>query len=183
MYLVDLHNYLDGITEGKGRLQGQEVRCRLEELVASLPEQRIFALWLRGITHIDSVFARVAVVELATSLRRQKAFYLVDVSSADLLENFDNAAWRCKQPLYVWQPQKDSNPLLLGPDAPMGTEAMLRYVQTHPCVRAHETVEVLHLSIQNASNKLKTLWESGYCLRDAHCVSSGGREYIYTKII
>jgi hypothetical protein len=182
MYLVDLYYYL-GTTEGKGQMQGQEVRCRLEDLVASLPEQRIFALWLRGITHIDSVFARVAVVELATSLRRQKAFYLVDVSSADLLENFDNAARRCKQPLYVWQPWKVPNPLLLGPDAPVGTEAMLRYIQTHHCVRANETVEVLHLSIQNASNKLKTLWEAGYCLREAHSASSGGREYIYTKII
>jgi hypothetical protein len=185
MYLLELRTCMDDPYEGKGSLQGQTVRVRLESLVSRLPTYTTFGLSLEGIGYTDSVFARVAVLELAVLLRRQKAFYLLGVEAPDLLENWDNAARRCSQPLYVWERGIVAAPLpvLLGPPTRTGETAMLAHVLRQSSVSASDAARNLHLHIQNASNKLRSLWEQGYILREERCASSGGREYTYAKIV
>lgn len=185
MYLIELHTCMDDACEGRGSQQGQQVRRHLEALVSRLPSYTTFGLSLEEIAYIDSVFARVAVLDLAVLLRQQKAFYLLGAEDPDLLESWDNAAHRCQQPLYVWGRGQASvaQPFLLGPAVRAGEAAMLSYVLTHPSVYASDAARTLHLAIQNASNKLRSLWEHGYILREEQCASSGGREYLYTKIV
>jgi hypothetical protein len=185
MYLLELQTCMDGAYEGRGSQQGHYVRTRLESLVSRLPSYTTFGLSLEGIAYTDSVFARVAVMDLAVLLRRQKAFYLLGVEASDLLENWDNAARRCNQPLYIWQRGITAAPLpvLLGPTVRAGEAAMLSLVLARSSVCASDAARDLHLNIQNASNKLRSLWEQGYVLREEQCANSGGREYAYAKIV
>ncbi len=177
---IRLQSFLEG-QEGWGKLQGCQVRARLEALIASSPMAHVIRVSLAGITRTDVPFARSAIAELAAHERTRRGFCLVEVSDRDILDNWDAAALRSQQPLLVWYP--DGSSRLLGPQAPIGTQATFEYVLARSrSVSAREVATALHLQLSNTSNKLKYLWEAGYVLRK-EAVSPGGRqEYAYFRI-
>jgi hypothetical protein len=118
-------------------------------------------------------------VELAVQFRMQRGFYLMDVEDEDLLENWDAAALRCQQPLFVWA---HGIPRLLGPAIGEGTRTTLSHVLSTGTVTAGEVARSLDIKVQNASNKLKQLWEEGYILRREQMAPTGGVEFAYVRI-
>jgi len=135
---------------------------------------------LDGVERTDISFPREAVIELARSYRGQRGFCLTDVSDQDLLDNWDAAADKLKQPLFVY-----NNGALfrsLGPEPSIGLREMLEYVQSVPVARTSEAAAALHLKVPNASNKLKQLWQEGYILRREQSATSGGVEYEYLRL-
>jgi hypothetical protein len=104
---------------------------------------------------------------------------LLDVTDADLLDNWDAAAIKREQPLIVWLADGYR---VLGPLPSEGLREMFQYVLSVPVATTSAAAKALNLKTANASNKLKQLWEAGYILRRERAASSGGVEYEYLPI-
>jgi len=175
---INLRRYLPG-PDAWGHHLGATVHEQLRAYVEMQPHRPIFAISLRDVAHTDVSFPRRAVVELAVQFRMQRGFYLMDVEDEDLLENWDAAALRCQQPLFVWA---HGIPRLLGPATGEGTRTTLSHVLSTGTVTAGEVARSLDIKVQNASNKLKQLWEEGYILRREQMAPTGGVEFAYVRI-
>ena len=177
---IRLKTYMEG-PDGWGHVQGRRVQERLRSLIESHPEESIIRISLDGIKRTDISFPREAVIELARSYRGKRGFCLTDVIDQDLLENWDAAATKLKQPLFVWN---DGVCLrCLGPEPSIGLREMLEYVLNVPIARTSEAAIALGLKVPNASNKLKQLWLEGYILRREQSANSGGVEYEYLRLV
>jgi hypothetical protein len=167
--------------EGWGQQRGRQVRARLEALIALSPTEPIIRISLAGIMRTDVPFARSAVVELAAHARPRRGFCLVEVHDVDILDNWDAAALHSQQPLMVWYPNGSYR--LLGPQPSIGMQASFEYVLARPDgASTHEVAKALHLQLPNTGNKLKSLWEAGYVLRQEATAPHGKREYDYFRI-
>ena len=175
-----LRSVMQGQQEGWGQMQGQQVRARLETLLASSPQLQVVQLSLAGLTRTDVPFARASVIELARSQRTRYGFCLVEVTDVDLLDNWDAAASRCDQPLTAWLP--DGSCRMLGPQPCVGLRTTLDYVLSVPVARSSEGAARLHTSIANTSNKLRQLWQAGYILRHERSDGHRGVAYDYIRI-
>jgi hypothetical protein len=169
-----------GDSDGWGHVLGRRVYEQLRSLVETHPEELIIRISLEGVERTDISFPRESVVELARSYRGQRGFCLTDVHDQDLLDNWDAAAFRREQPLFVWNNGEFFR--LLGPQPSAGLQDMLEYVRSVPVARTSEAAAVLNLKVPNASNKLKQLWQEGYILRREQSATSGGVEYEYLRI-
>lgn len=165
--------------DGWGHEEGHRLYKKLLDIVERNPDEVIFRLSLKGVSRTDTSFPRESVVELARRFRGQKGFCLTDVSNEDLIDNWDAAALKREQPLFVWTA---TGYRLLGPAPSHGTREVLDYVLQMGTVTSAQVAEALGLKVPNASNKLKELWTSGYILRREDVSPSGGIEYRYFRI-
>jgi len=166
--------------DGWGQAQGLRVREKLRADIEAHPQEVIIRISLADVRYTDITFPRTAVIELAKSYRGKRGFCLVDVRDPDVLDNWDAAARWLEQPVIVWENDEDYR--ILGPQPSIGLQPMLQYVLSISVARTSEAAEALHLKVQNASNKLKQLWQEGYILRREQSASSGGVEYEYIRI-
>ena len=128
---------------------------------------------------IDISFAAETVVELARRYRKEKGFCLIDVSDEDLLGNWEAAAMKQNQPLFVWM---DGKSQIIGLQPSRGNARALEFALKREEVTAAELASALKLQITNASMKLKQLWEKGFLLRRQTAAASGGVEFVYFRI-
>lgn len=177
--LIRLREFMSR-SDGWGHIQGHRVREQLQAFIESRPTEDILVISLEDIEHTDVSFPRESVVELAKLYRGQRGLCLTHLTDPDLLENWDAAALKREQPLFVWGDQQSYR--ILGPQPSVGLQDMLRYVLSVPVAFTSEAASALNLKIPNASNKLKQLWLEGYILRREHVASSGGVEFAHIKI-
>ncbi len=173
-----LSEYMGG-SEGWGRPFGREVFPKLLRAVEEHAGTTIFRVSLEGVKRIDISFADETVIGLAKRFRGDKGFCFVDVSGDDVLENWEAAAIRREQPLMVWRGMRGQ---VIGPQPSQGNVATLEFALKHEEVTAAELALRLKLQINNASTKLKQLYEQGYLLRRQTVAVSGGIEFIYYRI-
>jgi hypothetical protein len=128
---------------------------------------------------VDISFAAETVVELAKRFRKEKGFCLVDVSDEDMLDNWEAAATKQNQPLFVWM---DGKSRLIGLQPSEGNARPLEFALRREEVTAADLVSAQKLTITNASMKLKQLWEKGFLLRRQTVAPSGGIEFVYFRI-
>ena len=75
------------------------------------------------------------------------------------------------------------HPVTIGPEPSQGNTDAFRFAVGRATTRAAEyAAHAKDVSITNASNKFKQLWEQGYLLRLEAAAESGGVEYIYVPI-
>jgi hypothetical protein len=158
---------------------GREVFPKLLEHVERNPDQTVFAVSLKGVKRVDFSFSSETIVELARRFRGVKGFYLVDIGVPEIEENIDAAAQRVEQPLLVINGGKH---YFIGGMPSAGNKAALDFVVTRTQARAVETAQAIHVSVANASMKLKQLWTSGFLLRHESVADTGGVEYVYHRI-
>lgn len=174
-----LSHFMDG-NEGWGRASGRVVYGRLVQYVESKPGVLIFEVSLAGVKRVDISFASETVVELARRYRAGKGFCFVDLTDADMEENFAAAAERSKQPLMAWTGSKGR---VVGPQPSQGLADAFAYAMSKSEVRASDyAASASNVSITNASTKFKQLWEAGYLLRQEGTAASGGVEFVYCRI-
>lgn len=174
-----LSHFMDG-DEGWGRAAGRVVYPRLVQYVESKPGVLVFAVSVAGVKRVDISFASETVVELARRHRTGKGFCFVDLTDADMEENFAAAAERSKQPLMAWAGSKGR---VMGPQPSQGLADAFSYALTKSEVRASDfATSASNVSITNASTKFKQLWEAGYLLRQEATAASGGVEFVYCRI-
>lgn len=170
---------LMGRPDGWGRTFGREVFGKLLEHVERNPDQVTFTISLKGVTRLDVSFSSECLVELARRFRGQKGFCLVDVNVPEIVENIEAAASRVEQPLVVADGGRQR---YIGPMPSAGNKAALEFVVSRPQARAVEIAEAIHISVANASMKLKSLWQGGFLLRRESAADTGGVEYVYQRI-
>jgi len=159
-----------------GHDEGREVFSKLLKCVEEKAGIKIFRISLKGVERTDTTFPRESLMELAKRFRGDKGFCLYDAYDEDLLENWDAAAVKKNQPIFVW----DSNGYkLIGPSLNKGFSAIFDLAMSQDCVRAIDAVKELGLRLSNASSKLKQLWEKGFLLRSEEVAESGGIEFVY----
>jgi len=174
-----LRDYMQS-PDGWGHRQGRLVREQLQARIEVHPMEEIVVISLQGVEHTDVSFPRESVIELAKQYRGQRGICLTHLSDPDALENWDAAAMKREQPLFVWG--EHATYRIVGPQPSIGLRDMLQYVLSVPAAFTSEAASALHLKIPNASNKLKQLWLEGYILRREHVAPSGGIEYAYVRI-
>lgn len=173
--LITLRDFTDD-DHPYGNEQGKETFRKLQAFVESRPKQVIFGVSLKGIKHTDASFPRESVVSLAKHFRGERWFYLCDVLSRDLLDNWAYAAQAKDQPLVVWM---EEGPEMIGVELPKAADNLTRYILKQGQVTAARAAEDLEISVQNASTQLKKLANQGVVMRSEATAETGGIEYIY----
>jgi len=170
---------LMALEDAWGVEEGREVYRKLLERVEAHPSALIFRLSLAGVRRTDVSFPRESVVEIARRFRGQKGFCLWDVADENLLENWDAAAAKREQPLFVWN-RKGYR--LLGPTPSPGLSKVLNFAIEYESVTTAQIVNHFRWSPSNASNKLRSLTQSGYLLRREEAATSGGIEFLHYRV-
>jgi hypothetical protein len=176
-----LTDFLGGESEAWGNDLGREVFAQLLAEVERHPGALVFEVSLAGIRRTDASFPRESVVELARRFRKQFAFVVTDPIDEDLLFNWDSAAGKKEQPLFV--KGNDGSWKVLGPQLSSAKERLLEYVMKNKKVRTAQVAADLYLKISNASTQLRDLWEMGYVLRREEVADSGGVEFVYLSAV
>lgn len=176
--VITLRNFMDA-NEGWGRAQGREVHQRLLGFVEANPGVTVFKVSMKGVKRIDISFASETVVELARRFRGSKGFCFTDLSDPDLVENWDAAASKKAQPLFVWDEDKVR---MIGTEPSQGNREALAFALANPKARATEFATKQGMPIANASMKFKQLWEQGFLLRRESTADTGGVEFVYQRI-
>ncbi|AYQ84017.1 winged helix-turn-helix domain-containing protein [Pseudomonas aeruginosa] len=162
-----------------GNVQGKATFGRLTEFVDAHPQYSIFGVSLAGIEATDASFPRESVVAVAKLFKGERGFFLKDLKSRDLLDNWSYAAQAKDIPLTVWT---NDGYDIIGPEISSSTRELLDCVLSQRSVTAAKVAETLQISVPNASTKLKKLKDQGYILRAEEAAESGGIEYVYLAI-
>ncbi len=99
----------------------EKVFGKLQQIVDDNPQENVFGISLEGIEATDASFPRESVISLAKLLREDKGFYLTQVMSKDLLDNWSYAATAKDQPIFVY----DNSYKIIGPAQTEGQCSLL----------------------------------------------------------
>ncbi|TAM43567.1 MAG: DNA-binding protein [Gammaproteobacteria bacterium] len=175
---LQLFDFMGG-PDGWGRPRGREVFQELLRGIEEHPGTTVFRVSLKRVQRIDISFAAETVIELAKRYRKEKGFCLIDVDNEDQLEHWEAAAVKQSQPIFVWM---DGKSRLIGLQPTKGTARALEFVIKREKATAAELASALKTPVNNASTKLKQLWEKGFLLRRQTVAASGGIEFVYFRI-
>ncbi|TNC83801.1 MAG: DNA-binding protein [Thalassolituus sp.] len=162
-----------------GNEEGREVFQALSRIVDQNPDQDVFEISLSGITATDASFPRESVVNLAKALRGEKAFFLSGFKNKDLIDNWSYGAIAKEQPLMILA---DDKRIWIGPAIKSGTKDLLDYIYSQNTVTTAMVADHLNVSPQNASGKLKKLYNQGFILGKKEVAESGGLEFLFRAI-
>jgi hypothetical protein len=163
----------------RGNIQGKETFRKLVDFIDSNPFYCIFGISLVGIIATDATFPRESVISIAKQYRGEKGLFLEGVQNRDLIDNWKYAASAKEQPIVIWS---DDNFEIIGPEISSSTIALINYVLDKRSVFTSQVANDLHMSVQNASTRLKNLVNQGYIMRSEVVAESGGIEYAYHAI-
>lgn len=166
--------------EGWGRSQGRDVYQKLITFVDDHIGVMVFKVSLDGVRRVDISFASETIIEVARRFRGSIGFCLIDLTDADMLENWEAAAERKQQPLMVWKNNVGS---VVGMRPSLGSQTAFNFALKRARTKAADFASVTPgMSIANASNKFKQLWQQGFLLRHEVAAESGGVEFVYFRV-
>lgn len=175
--VIKLLELTDGNSHPFGNVIGREVFGKLRDFVDSHPIDKVFEVSLEGIEATDSSFPRESVISIAKQLRGEKWFYLSNLSSMDLIDNWDYGAKAKQQSLVVYNGEHR----IIGPDLKSSTKELLDLVLTRGTVSTANVAKELKISVQNASTRLKKLLNEGLIMRVEESSQTGGIEFLYSN--
>ena len=120
------------------------------------------------------------MISLAKALKGEKGFYISNVPSRDLLDNWSYGATAKDQPLLV---KSDSGYEVLGVKLSATVKELLDFVIAKKTVTSSNVSKHFDISAQNASGRLKKLHVTGLVLGQKEVAESGGLEFVYRSII
>jgi hypothetical protein len=167
-------------SEGWGRPEGREAYPALLNFVEAHPGNKIFRVSLQRVERMDISFVSETMVQLAKRYRGNKGFCFLNMPHDDMAENIEAAAIKGDQPFLVWRDTKAS---VLGPQPGAGTVDAFRFALERSYTSVADFIAANpNVSLTNASNKFKQLWQKGYLLRRERAAETGGVEYVYFRI-
>lgn len=175
---VDEIGSLTWIGDDEGRL----VYKKLAAFIDSHPKYKIFYISIKD-ARFESSFARESLVRLAKDYRKKKGICLVDADSEMLRLNLLAPVITLKQPLpfYVNDHFDHVKQDKLG--APSKTnKPIFDFVFKNGISSASQVADYLGFKVNNASTKLKSLYEDGFLLRTEDKSETGGVEFKYYAI-
>ena len=162
-----------------GNTEGRKIYLKLLSELDAHPTEKVVGISLKDITRTDASFPRESVVSLAKLISGEKGFYLQDFASRDLMDNWDYAAKAKRFSMIVFSSDGHD---LIGNKITTGSRDLLDLVMKERSVTTSRVAEALGVSIQNASAKLKKLYDLGLVLGTKQAAKSGGMEFVYTAI-
>ncbi|WP_316347326.1 hypothetical protein [Desulfuromonas acetoxidans] len=163
-----------------GNAEGREAYQALSRIVDQYPNQTVFEISLEGMDATDASFPRESVVSLAKALRGEKAFFLSGFKNKDLIDNWSYGAEAKEQPLLVLN---SGHRLWIGPQVKSATRELLDYIYDQQRVTTSMVARHFNVSVQNASGKLKKLYNQGFIVGKKEVAESGGLEFVYLPIL
>lgn len=165
-----------------GNAQGKKTYSKLVDYVDERPDIRVFGVSLAEIEATDASFPRESVVSAARHYRCERGFFLIDVKTRDMVDNWRYAAVAKEQPLVIWYPKNEFE--IIGPEDKVSsaTLSLVSYVLQQCVTTASQVALEFDMTIQNASTRLKKLYTQGYILRSEVVAETGGIEFRYEAI-
>ncbi len=176
--LIQLRDYLEE-PYAYGNDEGREVFSKLQGLIAKHPDEKVFGISLKGVEVTDASFPRESVISLAKMYKGEKGFYVCDVPSQDVLDNWSYAAQAKAQSVII---KKGKGYELIGPPVTDTSKALLDIVMKEGVVTTSLIADELKVSPQNASAKMKKLLDLGLVLASKEAAETGGLEFVFTAI-
>lgn len=176
--LIQLLDYLKE-PYAYGNDEGRQIFSELQGLIAKHPDEKVFGISLKGVEVTDASFPRESIVSLAKMYKGEKGFYVCDVPSQDVLDNWNYAAQAKAQPVII---KKGKGYELIGPPVTDTSKALLDIVMKEGVVTTSLIADELKVSPQNASAKMKKLLGLGLVLASKEAAETGGLEFVFTAI-
>lgn len=171
-------NNLTGIGDDEGKLIFDEFVFFIDQK----PQYNIFYISIKG-TVFDASFAREAIVRLAKHYRKNKGICLLDADKEMLRLNLLAPVLSLGQPIPYYSKGNFDHIKIDKIGIPSKTNLPLfNFVFENGITSASEVAEHLDFKVNNASTKLKSLYEEGFLLRTEDKSESGGVEYKYYAI-
>ena len=164
-----------------GNDQGRLTLQKLQKYVDDHNSQKIFSISMEGIEATDASFPRESVVSLIKMLKGEKGFYLYDFPSDtnDMFDNWNYAAQAKSQSIIV-KVKKSS--VVIGPEPTETARELLDFILSKHSITTSEVAVKFDITAQNASARLKKLYDMGLILGSKQTADSGGLEFVYTPI-
>lgn len=175
--LIDL--FPPNVDTAFGSNRGRAIFQELATIVDEIQGERSIGISLAGITKTDASFPRESVVALVKSRRCEQGFYLLDFDNQDLMDNWDYAAKAREQNLIVLQ---DHRFRMLGPKLNQSDIKLISFIYSESPVTTSRVAEKFAITAQNASGRLKKLYNQGFILGSKEVAASGGVEYHFAAI-
>lgn len=175
---INLRDFVDDDSPFGNDL-GQVTYLKLQKEINKLSNTKIIGISLKGIKRTDASFPRESVISLAKAMKGEIGFYLKDVISRDILDNWEYAARAKEQPLFVYDSKGWT---ILGFDLSDDTRKLFDFIIKNETVTTSLIAEKFKLSTPNASMKLKKLLTQGLLVASKETAESGGLEYIFSAI-
>jgi len=163
-----------------GNDAGRDAYREISSIIDNNPSINSYEISLEGISATDASFPRESVVTLALLLRKEKGFYVTNFKSQEVIDNWSYAASAKDQPLLIVH---ENMKKWVGPKINDATLSLLDYIYQRNKITASQVSGEFNISIQNASAKLKKLFDKGYILGQKEVAESGGLEFVYRPII
>lgn len=170
---------LAGSDRPYGNQLGRKVYQAASQIISAHPAESVFCISLKGIQTTDASFPRESIVALAKSFRGEKGFWLADISSRDLIDNWHYAAEAKEQPLVIWE---NGSYEIIGPAISLPNKKILDFIYKNKKATTSVLSDFLNSTPQNISTKLKNLYSKGFVLRIEETAESGGKEFVYCAI-
>lgn len=176
--LIQLRDYLEE-PYAYGNEEGRQIFSQIQSLIAEHPEEKVFGISLKGVVVTDASFPRESIVSLVKLYKGEKGFYVCDIPSQDVLDNWNYAAQAKLQPVII---KNVKGYELIGPPVTDISKALLDIVMKEGTVTTSVIADKLNVSPQNASAKMKKLLDLGLVLASKEAAESGGLEFVFTAI-
>lgn len=163
-----------------GKTLGLNVFQKLKHHIDIHSEFDTFIFSLQDIIATDVVFPRESIVSLVKLYQGKKYFCLVGINdNQDLFDNLSHAAAAKNQLLTVWD---SSHVRFIGSKLTIADRDLLNYIAEKKEVTTTDVYKQMDITAQNASTRLKTLFNRGYIYRVETTSDSGGKKFIYSLI-
>lgn len=180
IYLLDYfeEKSLKGIGDDEGKLIFNELVFFIDQK----PQYNIFYISIKGVV-FDASFAREAIVRLARYYRKNKGVCLLDADKEMLRLNLLAPVLSLGQPIPYYSKGNFDHIKTDKIGIPSKTNLpIFSFVFDNGVTSASDVAEHLDIKVNNASTKLKSLYEEGFLLRIEDKSESGGVEYKYYAI-
>lgn len=169
-----------------GRDLGRQVCRQLEDGIfeneRADPRVKVFVLDFTGLKRMDASFPQEAIVELLRKFRGRKYFVLTNLDNPIIEENMFMAFEKRNEVGIV----RDSNGFrTIGMKVTPDLFEILKLADSQDSITSRDVMDHFasaKMSLPNASNKLKSLWEQGLLQRTEGVAKSGGRENFYSAV-
>jgi hypothetical protein len=161
-----------------GTLRGKQTYERLVNFIEST-QISIFGISFKEICGADSSYLRESLISVVKKFKDERTIFIQDLVDPDLIYNLKLAANAKNQPIVNWA---GSVCEILGPQPSPSNQALLDLVIVNRSVTTSKASSALDISVQNASTKLKKLFEEGYVFRTEEAAETGGKEFVYHAI-
>lgn len=180
---INLSDFFE--TKGLAGIGDDEGKLIFDELVFFIdhnPQFNIFYISIKE-TIFDASFAREAIVRLAKHYRKDKGICLLNADQEMLRLNLLAPVLSLGQPIAYYAGDQFDHIKTDKIGIPSKTNLpIFNFVFQNGITSASEIADHLGIKVNNASTKLKSLYEEGFLLRTEDKSESGGVEYQYYAI-